>query len=209
MEVNRIMYTNSIPSALLERGTKRIFTKDSHIFKTGDSIAHCYYIISGTVKIYIDHKNGRRSVLDFISANNWLGELSVFCCETDVKENKVLQEVVCLEFEIHDLRKLSKENSEVSFYFASYISNKLLNRSSRMSENLNFPLENRLASFILEYHHNLVYNLPHVDVSEYLNVSYRHMLYVIKHFCKLEILTKQRGIGYLISDIEKLKQYLE
>lgn len=203
------MCTNSIPVELLERGTRKVFAKDSHIFKIGDSITHCYYILSGTVKIYIDHKNGRRSVLDFIGDNNWLGELSIFCYETDVKENRVLQEIVCLEFEIHDLHKLCKESSEVSFYFSSYIASKLLSRSSRMSENLNFSLENRLASFILEHHHNLIYNLPHVDVSEYLNVSYRHMLYVIKHFCDLEVLTKQKGTGYLITDIEKLKQYLE
>lgn len=202
------MRTINIPADLLERGTRRVFPKDSHVFKIGDSITHCYFIISGTVKIYIDHKNGRRSVLDFVSGNNWLGELSVFCCETDVKENKVLQEVVCLEFEINDLRNLCKEKVEISFYFASYIADKLLSRSSRMSESLNFSLEHRLASFILEHHHDLVYNLPHIDVSEYLNVSYRHMLYVIKHFCDMKLLTKQKGVGYLISDIEKLKEYL-
>jgi len=51
-----------------------------------------------------------------------------------------------------------------------------------------------------------IYNIPHTDVSEYMNVSYRHVLYVIKKFCELGILTKEKGKGYIISDIEKLKQ---
>ena len=78
-----------------------------------------------------------------------------------------------------------------------------------MSENLNYPLEDRLAFFILKYQHRGTYDIPHVDVSEYMNVSYRHMLYVIKKFCELGILTKEegKGKGYLISDNDKLNQY--
>jgi CRP-like cAMP-binding protein len=209
VEENEIMFINEVPLVMFERGIKKTFMKDSNIFKINSKVTHCYFILSGTVKIYIDHKNGRRSILDFVGGNDWLGELSLFCNESDIKENKVLQEVECLEFDIYELRKLCKENVEVSFYFASYIANKLLMRSYRMSENLNYSLENRLAFFILQHQHKGTYNIPHVDVSEYMNVSYRHMLYVIKRFCELGILTKEKGKGkgYLISDIDKLNQY--
>jgi CRP-like cAMP-binding protein len=101
------------------------------------------------------------------------------------------------------------ENAEVSFYFASYISNKLLTRSYRMSENLNYSLENRLATFILQYEQKGKYNINHTDVSEYMNVSYRHVLYVIKQFCENGILAKDKEKGYIILNMEKLKQLRE
>lgn len=200
------MIFNEIPSTILENGIKKTFIKGSNIYKINGSVTHCYFILSGTVKIYIDHKNGRQSILDFVGSNGWLGELSLFCNESDIKENKVLQDVECLEFEIGQLRKLCKENAEVSFYFASYIANKLLTRSYRMSESLNYPLETRLASFVLQHQQNGIYNIPNTDVSEYMNVSYRHVLHVIKQFCELGILTKENRKGYIVSDIEELKQ---
>ncbi|MGN9164537.1 cyclic nucleotide-binding domain-containing protein [Tissierellaceae bacterium HCP3S3_D8] len=200
-------FDNEIPSIIFENGMKKTFIKDSNIYKINSSVTHCYFLLSGTVKIYIDHKNGRRSILDFVGSNGWLGELSLFCNESDIKENKVLQDVECLEFDMGELRKLCKEDAKVSFYFASYISNKLLARSYRMSESLNYSLDIRLASFVLQHQQKGIYNIPHTDVSEYMNVSYRHVLYVIKKFCELGILTKEKGKGYIISDIEKLKQF--
>ncbi len=69
---------------------------------------------------------------------------------------------------------------------------------------MNYSLEKRLASFIIQYQHDGIYDLPHTDVSEYMNVSYRHILHVLKHFCELNILTKSRG--YYITDYTKLNE---
>jgi CRP/FNR family putative post-exponential-phase nitrogen-starvation transcriptional regulator len=193
-------------AAILERGKKRIFLKNDNIYKVNTTVKNCYFILSGAVKIYIDHENGRRSVLDFAGKSDWLGELSLFCHEPDIKENKVLQSTECLEFDIDELRELCKKDVSVSFYFASYIASKLLTRSYRMSESLNYPLSKRLGAFILQYQQNGIYSIPHTDVSEYMNVSYRHVLYVIQQFCESGILKKDRGKGYTISDMEKLKE---
>ena len=204
-----MFFYNEIPSVILENGKKRTFKKNYNVYKINSKITHCYFILSGTVKIYIDHKNGRRSILDFVGENDWLGELSLFCNESDIKQNKVLQEIECLEFDIDKLQELCMENAKVSFYFASYISNKLLTRSYRMSKNLNYSLENRLATFLLQHQQKGVYNINHTDVSEYMNVSYRHILYVIKQFCANGILAKDKEKGYILLDMEKLKQLRE
>lgn len=204
-----MFFDKEVPSIILENGKKRTFKKNHNIYKINSKITHCYFILSGTVKIYIDHTNGRRSILDFALENDWLGEISLFHEESDIKENKVLQEVECLEFNIEKLQALCKENAEVSFYFAAYISNKLLTRSYRMSENLNYSLENRLATFILQYEQKGIYNISHTDVSEYMNVSYRHVLYVIKQFCENGVLAKDKEKGYIILDMEKLERLQE
>ncbi|MCQ4935252.1 cyclic nucleotide-binding domain-containing protein [Anaerotignum propionicum] len=197
---------NEIPSMIFENGVEKCFSKEENIYKMNSRVTYCYFILSGVAKIYIDHSNGRRSILDFAGQNDWLGELSLFSDEANIKENKVLQEIKCLEFDLNVLQKLCKEDASVSFYFASYISNKLLSRSYRMSESLNYSLNKRLATFILQYQHNGRYEIPHTDVSEYLNVSYRHVLYVMKQFREWGIIEKDRGKGYVTVNIEKLKE---
>ncbi len=193
-----------IPDSLLSLGTKKSFPKGSSIYKINKEITNCYFILSGMLKIYIDHENGRRSILDFAGKYDWLGELSLFCVEKDIKENKILEEITCIEYDLNGLRKICKEDAEISYYFATYTANKLLMRSYRMSEYMNYSLEKRLASFILKYHNNGKYNIPHTDVSEYMNVSYRHLLFVIKKFCEDGLLEKEKG--YIITDFNKLKE---
>lgn len=192
------------PERLRALGVERQFSRGDHIFKIGEEIVNCYLIQKGTVKIYIDHENGRRSILDFASGQSWLGELSLFCEEDYIKENQVVEDAVCLEFHLQELKTICMEDPAVSFYFASYISKKLMARSYRMSEYLNYSLERRLASFILEHQQGGKYSLSHIDVSEYLNVSYRHVLYVMKKFCDEGIIAKEKK--YVIIDKERLME---
>lgn len=193
-----------IPESLMVLGAERRFIKGKNIFKTSEKISHCYLILSGMVKIYIDHENGRRSILDFVGKFDWLGELSLFCNENFIKENKVVEEAVCLEFDLEELKNFCKKDAQASFYFASYISNKLMVRSYRMSEYMNYSLEKRLASFILSYQQDGRYYISHTDVSEYMNTSYRHILFVMKKFCDDGILKKDDG--YIITDFKRLEE---
>lgn len=195
---------SKFPERLGALGVERRFLKGDHIFRVGEAIGSCYFILKGTVKIYIDHENGRRSILDFASGGSWLGELSLFCEEDYIKENQAVEDAICLEFNLGKLRRICKEDAEVSYYFASNISKKLMARSGRMSEYLNYSLEKRLAAFILEHQQGGKYNLSHTDVSEYLNVSYRHVLYVMKKFCNEELITKEKG--YVIINEKRLKE---
>lgn len=195
---------NNVILKLKEFGVKKEIGKKKSIYKITSGLETCYYITSGTVKIYIDHENGKRSIIDFIGKNQWLGELSIFCDEENIKENKVVEDIECYEFKIEEIRKLCLENPEISFYFAAYIGDKLLKRSYRMSESLNYPLDRKLAKFILEFENNSIYNLPHTDTSEYLNVSYRHILHVIKKFCDKEILIKEKNKCYRIINRQEL-----
>ena len=161
-----------IPDSLLFLGKERRFLKGSNVFKADERITRIYFIRSGMMKIYIDHENGRRSILDFAGTDDWLGELSLFCREDYIKENKVVADAVCLEYDLGELRQLCKRDAEISFYFASYISNKLMVRSRRLSE--------------------------------YMNISYPHVLFVMRKFCDDGVL--QREKGYKIMDFKRLEE---
>ncbi|WP_132038541.1 hypothetical protein [Kineothrix alysoides] len=132
--------------------------------------------------------------MDFFNSGDWLGEISIFTHEDTIKENQVLEEVHCLEFDLDMLQKHCNSSAETSFYFAQYLANKLIARSYRMSEYMNYSLVEKLAQFIIQYEENGIYSISHTDASEYLNVSYRHVLYIIKKFCDQGILKKEKII---------------
>ncbi len=195
-----------LPSQLYTLGKPKVFSKGSHIYHTQQIVNQCYYIISGIVKVYIDHCNGKRSVLDFFNGGDWLGEISIFIHEKTIKENQVLEEVHCLEFDLNMLQEYCNSSSNISFYFATYMANKILDRSYRMSEYMNYSLTEKLAQFIIRYEKNGIYSISHTDASEYLNVSYRHVLYIIKKFCDQGILKKEKH--YKITDYIQLEKYV-
>ncbi len=65
--------------------------------------------------------------------------------------------------------------------------------ASKYSQSLAFPLENRLADFILQTAYEGVYKEKHVTVCDYLGVSYRHLLHVLTQFCQKGYLQKKGG----------------
>lgn len=195
----------NLPEQLRLCGVRQTFKKGTHIFNAFQRIEKCYFIERGTAKVYIDHLNGKRSILDFFQKGNWLGEFSLFLDEDIVKENTVLQDIECLEYDVNELRRLCLSDPEVSYYFATYLTHKVLKRSHRLSEYMNYPLKKKLAQFILEYEESGRYEIAHVDAAEYLNVSYRHLLFTLRELCEEKVLTKKDR--YVISNRKQLEVY--
>lgn len=198
------MNDTNLPETIKVLGQRVVFKKGTQLYNPSSQVAKCYFIVSGLIKVYIDHDNGRRSVLDFFTKGHWLGEFSLFQNEPDVKENLVLTDTVCYVFSKDALKALCLADASISYYFAEYLTDKLIRRTRRMSQFLNYPLDVRLARFILEVEQNGRYKVPHTDVSEYMNVSYRHILHVIQKFCQEGLL--ERNKGYVILNYDALKE---
>lgn len=192
----------AIPESLMKLGKKCSFRNGQPLLKSTAPLSECFFIVSGMVKVYIDHENGRRSTLDFVTHDDWLGELSVFTPETHIKSTKALSDILCLAFNIEALQRLCTQDNEVSLYFNHYMARKLLIRTFRMSLYMNYPLEKTLADFIINHRIDHRFTLPLTEVSEYMNVSYRHILHVMRQFCDEGILVKDKG--YHIADMSAL-----
>lgn len=90
-------------------------------------------------------------------------------------------------------------------YLCLFLSKKSIDNTSNFTMNLCYSLETRLANFILTTSHNGIYREKHTEVSEYLGVTYRHLLYVIANFVKRGILEKSKQ-GYFIQDEQALRE---
>ena len=84
------------------------------------------------------------------------------------------------------------------------LSRRLQTNTTFLCKNTAYPLENRLAAFILLTETGGIYREKHTEVSEYLGVSYRHLLYVLAGFVRNGILEKTKS-GYRIIDRARLQ----
>ncbi|MGN4615886.1 transcriptional regulator YeiL [Bacillus cereus group sp. MYBK71-2] len=187
------------------------FQKSEKICNEGVDVPYLYYLISGKAKIYMSHKNGKISLINFIQAPSFIGELGLIGVESVTKTVEVIEDCMCLALPLKDCQHLLLQDVIFLQKLCKFIGEKTITRTESYAKNNSYPFENRLAAFILLTEQNNSYTEKHTEASEYLNVSYRHLLYVLKQFCRQNYLRKD-GRTYYIQDriqLEKLADELK
>ncbi|HHK5554453.1 transcriptional regulator YeiL [Bacillus anthracis] len=187
------------------------FQKSEKICNEGVDVPYLYYLISGKAKIYMSHKNGKTSLINFIQASSFIGELGLIGVESVTKTVEVIEDCMCLALPLKDCQHLLLQDVIFLQKLCKFIGEKTITRTESYAKNNSYPFENRLAAFILLTEQNNSYTEKHTEASEYLNVSYRHLLYVLNQFCQQHYLKKD-GRTYYIQDriqLEKLADELK
>ncbi|KKI89459.1 XRE family transcriptional regulator [Bacillus sp. SA1-12] len=184
------------------------YKRDEWIIKEGMRPDFLFYVIEGKAKIYVTHQNGKVSLLNFINANDFIGEMELL---NEVYYTKGIQsstKTVCFALPFHHYRTQMLEDVTFLRELTKFLSIKATQMAAKYSQSLAFPLENRLADFILQTADEEVYKEKHVTVCDFLGVSYRHLLHVLAHFCELGYLKKD-GRRYRIQQHNRLYELAE
>lgn len=184
------------------------YKRDEWIIQEGMRPDYLFYVIEGKAKIYVTHQNGKVSLINFISSNEYIGEMELL---NDVYYTKGIQattKTICFAIPYHRYRNQLLDDNKFLRELARFLSVKATFMAAKYSQSLAFPLENRLADFILLTADEGIYREKHVTVCDYLGVSYRHLLHVLTQFCDKSYLQKE-GRNYHIKEMHSLKQLAE
>ena len=154
---------------------------------------------------YLSQENGRISLINFLDAPCFLGEIELIGAQQYA--NGVTAITPCICYQIHTAKCGHKILNDVKFlqYLCRFLGKKALQNTCNYSRNQSYPLEVRLADFILLTSPNGYYREKHTEVSEFLGVTYRHLLYVLSDLVKRGFLDRTDQ-GYHIADREGLQQ---
>jgi CRP/FNR family transcriptional regulator, putaive post-exponential-phase nitrogen-starvation regulator len=181
------------------------FERGEFIFKEGSYPDYMFYLVEGKAKLYVTQKNGKVSLLNFLHAPTFMGEIELLNEERYSRGIQTATKVICLAIPINVCKdKLLKDATFLKF-LCIFLSNKQTTITSRYAENQAFPLINRLAGFILLSADHDLYKEKHTEVCEYLGVSYRHLLHVLAQLCDAGIIEKQSR-SYKILDKNRLQE---
>ncbi|WP_107924346.1 transcriptional regulator YeiL [Lysinibacillus parviboronicapiens] len=181
------------------------FDKGEWIFQEGSYPDTMYYMIEGKTKLYMTHKNGKVSLIEYLEAPRFMGEIELLNEARYTKGIQTVTTTICLSIATQACKEKLLADALFLRRLCVFLGEKATTMTSKYTQNQAYPLENRLAAFIQLSSDQGIYKEKHTEICEYLGVSYRHLLYVLAQFCEEKILEKQKH-GYHIIDERRLNQ---
>lgn len=180
------------------------FEPDEVILKENETPEYLYFLFDGRAKLFLTHSNGKISLINFISAPSFIGEMELINAQETANSIIAITKCHLFAIRIHECNDKLLNDTVFLKHLCVFLGKKAIANTSNYSKNQSYPLQNRLASFILITSHNGLYTEKHTEAAEYLGVTYRHLLYVIADYVKQGILVKSAS-GYQIFNSELLK----
>jgi CRP-like cAMP-binding protein len=180
------------------------FKSDELIFMEGEEPEFLYYLFSGRAKLFLSHKNGRVSLINFIEGPCFIGEMELIEAQKYANGVKAMTLCTCFRIKTRECKHLILNDKKFLNQLCMLLAQKAIGNTYHYSRNQSYPLNVRLAEFILLTSYGGYYKEKHTEVAEFLGVTYRHLLFVLAEFVNNGLL-KRTNRGYLITDVESLK----
>lgn len=181
------------------------FEKNEWLFQEGKFTDRIYFVLEGKAKVYMTQQNGKISLLHFIGPGAFVGDMELLEQHYYSKGVQASHPLLCFSLQTSRVRSLLLNDLTFLQNLCRYLGQKITRDSSKFSQSISFPLENRLAEFILISENDSIYKEKHTEVSAFLGVSYRHLLYMFAQFCDEGILSKRKS-DYIILNHTRLEQ---
>lgn len=181
------------------------FDSDDRIMNEGEKPAYLYYLTEGRAKLFLSHENGRVSLINFLDAPCFMGEMELLGAQETANGITAITPCICYAIRVDECREKLLNDTAFLRYLCLFLSRKAIGNTANYSKNQSYPLENRLANFILLTMRGRYYREKHTEVSEFLGVTYRHLLYVLAGFVKQGLLTRTKS-GYYVENMKEMKK---
>lgn len=175
-----------------------------HVFKKGEYICEelvapqrLYFIVKGRVKLYMIHQDGNVSLAQYYDPGDILGELEFLGIRTQSQSIQAVEESVCLALSFKEHSELILSDTMFQRNLSKLIAEKMLRSVSKLVATQTYPLENRMAAYLLEKEReagrgNWI-KVSLTDLAQYLGASYRHLSRVIKQLEEAGWIDRERG----------------
>lgn len=183
---------------------KVIFKPREYLFHEGAEAEYLYFLERGCAKVMRNQENGRKMLSNFLKAPAFIGEMELLEAKNCTNEVTALTTCICYRIYCKQCKDQLLNDSKFLRSLCTDLFARLACEVDNFSKNLSYPLEIRLAHFILESSINNLYCTKHTEAAAYLGVSYRHFLYVLAKFVQKGWIEKTAQ-GYWITDANGLK----
>ena len=179
------------------------FHAGEYVCRAGDEANFIYFFLEGQAKIYTTTESGKSLLFSFYQEFEFVGDVELMIGKPMVANVECITKVLCFRISTVRYRNLLLQDNKLLRTIATQLASKLNNISNNSTRNLLYPLENRLAAYIISMSTELYFSENLVQTAELLGTSYRHLLRCIKKFCENKYMEKL-GNGYHINDYDKL-----
>lgn len=200
---------NLFSSPIKENLELLYFNKRDLIFKEGTEISYLMFFVEGKAKVYMTLENGKLILISFYKELDTLGDLEFVTNDVASCNVEAIEPCVCIGIPINILKDRYNKDTKLLQFLCTAVAQKLKRSSKNSSINLLYPLESRLASYIISIgvtEDNPIFRFDETltILSELLGSSYRHLHRTLNNLEEKMILEKKNNY-YLVLDYKKLK----
>lgn len=187
--------------------------KGEHICYEEDDVDYLYFFVKGKAKIYITLKNGKSLLLCFYENFKVIGDLEIMNNKPSTASVELIEDSYCIGIK----KEIVQQKLLNDVLFLQFITTSLsieLERSSKNSSiNLLYPVENRLASYILatsekssiNHQEEWIFQENLTHLAELLGTSYRHLHRSLERLIQDGVIIRTQHY-FFITDMLKLKK---
>lgn len=166
------------------------------IIRAGDPARDLLFLVEGRTKAYSVLENGQSVLASFYRPFDVLGEVELFAFKRYTLSVEALTDTVCLSLSAAAIRKAADRNCRLFMYLCSRLGAKLADRVVAESINLRYPVESRLASYLMAAtdREGWILGTDNLgELADFLGASYRQLARVVRRFRAEGILDRKRG----------------
>ncbi|WZL71995.1 helix-turn-helix domain-containing protein [Clostridiaceae bacterium 35-E11] len=183
-----------------------------HDFKKGDLVCvlgeplHYFYILlKGNVKVFTTSDNGKILSLRIFNTLTNLGDIELITGTKYRCSVEVLSNSLCLAFPIQIIQTIALNHNAFLRYLCSDLCNKFDDIASVSSNNILYPLRNRLVSYMLEYlykdSNTITLPFSHKELAELLGTTYRHLTRSLGELESRGLIKMVDGTIYVLDEV--------
>lgn len=214
-QINQYLQTHQIESIfnepLLQHLELYSFDQGEFICSQGDPAQYLYVLVKGKIKIYTTSAEGKTLILSFKTPLEVIGDVEYVRGIEIINTVEAVSPVTMIGVHHRWLEKYSKGYSPLLQFLLDIITKKFTVKSTSLSYNLLYPVEMRLASYLLsassDESDSLLKGKQSISIKDAANLigtSYRHLNRVIAQFCTEGLVERNKGF-ILVKDRKGLR----
>lgn len=203
--------TEIFAAPLMEQMTLSVFERGESIAPLNEPLAHFHLLVEGKVKIYTLQENGKKVLIRFYRPMSVIGDLEYLSDYPVRAVVEALEQTTLITIPMAVLRENTLDCHRFLRFVIGTLSQKLYTWSNMAGLNLVYPLENRVASYLVSITEISDENrLDEIrvnsleEMADLLCSSYRHLHRILESFEAQGIISRKRS-KIRILDFEKLK----
>lgn len=191
----------------------RFYKKNEYILRQGEPAHALHFFVEGKAKVFTTLSNGKSLLLCFYEGFRAVGDLELMNGEPAASNVQAIEDNWLIAIPFNVVREHLMNDTRFLNFMCSSLGEKLQRCSRNSAVNLLYPVENRLAGYILataqpkqnQGKSIFFFNESLTETAELLGTSYRHLLRTLSSLCEKNIVMKRRASFEVINEGELKK----
>ncbi|TDL31919.1 cyclic nucleotide-binding domain-containing protein [Jeotgalibacillus sp. S-D1] len=189
------------------------FTQGEMLCSRGEVIQTMYFLVKGKVKIFTTSPEGKTLIVRFKTPLAVLGDIEYVKKTPVFNTVEAVSDGYMIGIPFNVLRKMGENQVELLTFLVETITQKFYTESQATSFNMLYPVEVRLASYLLSLSsdgegsmfHEEMRTASLTEVADVIGTSYRHLNRVILKLCGEGMIRRENG-SLIITDLNRLRE---